>query len=101
MYQLGVLAVRIKEMFLQRNLPDQAERFETVLTASMFLGTAPNELVLLNRFWRFQLARHAQLEAAEAARTWLCDSDDPQAWLGMFENVILPLVIHLDLPRME
>lgn len=96
--QLGPLASHIKHV-LARHDRDMAERFETIFLQSIYVGTTSNELVLINRFWRRQFSM-CQSDTS-AVRTWLCDSDEPIAWLQMFENVIIPEIVKLNLPRYE
>lgn len=98
MSRLGPLATHIKHV-IARHDRDSAEQFETIFLNSIFVGTTNNELVLINRFWRRQFS---SIEAdTSGVRTWLCDTDEPIAWLEMFERVIIPEIIKHRLPRME
>lgn len=76
-----------------------ADRFRIHYLNSIFTDTTESEIVLINRFWRLQLARLNVPTYEE--RMCLADNGDFNLWLVQFRRYILPTIIEHRLPWPE
>lgn len=91
-------AVLVYEIIAQRS-QQAANRFREHFTATMFMGTSEEELVIINRFWRLQLSRVPVSTINELE--CLDDQADFNAWLHNFQYIVLPTIVAHRLPRHE
>jgi hypothetical protein len=78
---------------------EAAIRFRAILRTSMFNDPILNEMALLNRFWRFQLARLPTPTFEE--RECLTDNCSMDSWIMNFKQFVIPTIIIYQLPNFE
>lgn len=94
----GSKAEAVYKLILSQS-PTHANRFRKHFEKTMFENTTNNDLELLNRFWRLQLASVPFNTIAE--RECLCDTPDFASWMYHFEKMVLPAIIIYNLPMSE